>query len=149
MVDKLERVYTIPLTKAYDAVRTKRARRAVNLLRSFLIRHMKSEQISISNALNSFMWQYSMQRPPRRVKVRAIREDGKVKAYLQDEKIEEKKEQKKEEPKKPDAKKDEKKPETKKEEPKKSEVKSNEQSTSEQKKQETKKHDKQAEEKKK
>ena len=127
MVDKLERIYTIPLTKAYDAIRTKRARRAVNLLRSFVTRHMKSEQVSISNALNAFIWQYSMQRPPRKVKVRAVREDGKVKVYLQDEKPEEKKPEQKKEEKKAEPKKkvqegkpsatpkDAKKPETKQE----------------------------------
>ena len=114
MVDKLERVYTVPLGKAYEAIRLKRARRAVSLLRSFVSRHMKSEDVAISNALNSFLWQHSIEAPPRKVKIRAIRENAKVKVYLHDEKLEaaKPKEENKEQ-KKPEEKKSEKKVEQK------------------------------------
>lgn len=93
---KLERIYTVPLGKAYEALRTKRAQRSVKLLRAFVSRHMKSDEVIISNTVNAFLWQHSIQKPPRKVKIRAIREDGKVKVYLTDEKIEDKKEQKQE-----------------------------------------------------
>ncbi len=119
MAEKLERIYTVPLRNAYGYVRTKRTKRAVKLLREFLCRHMKAEEgdVAISNALNSYIWQRSMQKPPRRVKIRAIKEDGRVMAYLADEKIEE---AKKEEKKKP---KEEKKEEKTAEEKKKDELK--------------------------
>ncbi|MFH1394236.1 MAG: 50S ribosomal protein L31e [Candidatus Micrarchaeota archaeon] len=99
MADKLERIYTVPLGGAYDVVRNRRARRAVKLLKSFLEQHMKADgaEVSVSNALNAYIWKSGIQKPPRRVKVRAIKENSTVKAYLHDEKIEEKK---KEEPKK-------------------------------------------------
>ena len=97
MVDKVERIYTVPLGKAYETIRTKRAIRAVNILRGFVSRHMKTEEVVISNALNAFIWQHSIEKPPRRVKVRAVKDEKKVKVYLQDEKVEEAKpEQKKE-----------------------------------------------------
>lgn len=100
MADKLERLYTVPLSDAYNTVRKKRARRAVSILRAFVSRNMKSEIVLLSNKVNSFVWQYSIEKPPRRVKIRAIKQDGKVNVYLQDEKLEEKKEIKKDEVKK-------------------------------------------------
>ena len=130
-MDKLERIYTVPLGDAYEAVRNKRAPRAVKILREFLTKHMKADEVLLGEALNKFIWERSIQKPPRKVKVRVIKEDVTARAYLADEKIEEpKKEDKKAEkkdekakeaPKKEDAKaapKEEKKAEVK-EEPKK------------------------------
>lgn len=117
MAEKLERIYTVPLGEAYEAIRGKRAMKAVKLLREFIGRHMKAEDedIALSNALNSYLWKRSIQKPPRKVKVRLIKEEDRVKAYLADEKIEEvKKEEKKEKPK--EAPKEEKTPTEKKEE---------------------------------
>lgn len=133
---KLERIYTVPLGDAYEAPRGKRGPRAVRLLREFIGRHMKSQDILLSNALNSYIWERSIQKPPRRVKVRLIKEEETVRAYLADEKIEEpkkeekkaeaKSEEKKEPEKKAEAKEEKKaeaKPEEKKAEPKKEEPK--------------------------
>lgn len=117
-MDKLERIYTVPLGDAYDTVRNKRAPRAVKILREFLTRHMKADQVLLSEALNKFIWERSIQKPPRRVKVRVIKEDAVARAYLADEKIEEpKKAEKKEDKAK------EEKPAEKKEAPKEKEVK--------------------------
>jgi len=109
---KLERIYTVPLGEAYEAVRNRRVPKAVKILREFAARHMKGERVVLSEALNKHLWQKSIQKPPRRVKVRLIKEDGMINAYLADEKVEEK--PKKED--KPAAKKEAaKKPEDKKE----------------------------------
>ena len=66
MVDavKLERLYTVPLQKAYEHVRTKRAKRTVKILRKFLSRHMKVPEASvrISNALNGIIWKSGIQK---------------------------------------------------------------------------------------
>jgi large subunit ribosomal protein L31e len=102
---KLERIYTVPLGKANEAARYRRTARAVKLLRAFIARHMKAdgERITISAALNGFLWQRSIKKPPKRVKVRLIKDSGMIKAYLADEKVEEPKkkaEEKKEEQKK-------------------------------------------------
>jgi len=109
--DRLERIYTVPLGDAYEHVRNTRAKKAIKILKTFLGKHMKADggEVVVSNALNSHIWESGIQKPPRRVKVRAIREAGVVKAFLHDEKIEEKK---KEAPKK------EEKPAEKKAEPK-------------------------------
>lgn len=100
----LERIYTVPLGDAYSYTRTKRSRRAVSLLRAFIKKHMKAEgrRILVSTALNESIWQRGMQKPPRRVKIRAIKDAESVRVYLHDEKIEPKK--------KPAEKKDEVKP---------------------------------------
>ncbi|MBI5228198.1 50S ribosomal protein L31e [Candidatus Micrarchaeota archaeon] len=125
----LERIYTIPLGDAYEVPRNKRGKRAVNLVKSFILRHMKAkdERLTISMAINSYILKYGIEKPPRRVKVRAIKEDGSsIKVYMSDElpseekkgsdkketKADEKKEgkggEKKTEPKKEEAKKEEK-----------------------------------------
>jgi large subunit ribosomal protein L31e len=114
---KLERIYTIPLGEAYEVARNKRVPRAVKMLRAFISRHMKAdgERILLSGALNTFLWTRSIQKPPRRVKVRLVKDDGAIRAYLADEKAEEPKKEEKKAEKKEAAKKEEKKPEAKKE----------------------------------
>lgn len=84
MADKLERIYTVPLSKAYDYIRTRRTERAVKLLRAFVSRHMKVEleDVRISEGINALLWRDSMQKPPRRVKIRAVRENDKARAWL-------------------------------------------------------------------
>jgi len=86
--EKIQRVYTVPLGKAYEYTRTKRARRTINLLRAFLARHMKvhPDFVRISEQVNEFIWARSMQKPPRRVKINVVKENGMVMATLPDEK---------------------------------------------------------------
>ncbi len=79
----LERIYTIPLADAYEHVRTKRARRAISILRAFALRHMKAEDVKISEGLNSLVFRDGMQKPPRRVKVRIAKgEDAIARMWL-------------------------------------------------------------------
>ncbi len=82
----VERLYTIPLGKAYNAVRQKRAKRAVTMIRDFIIRHMKLEdetELAIDTSLNEFIWAKGIEKPPRRVRVRATKDkEGLVKVYL-------------------------------------------------------------------
>ena len=82
----VERLYTIPLGKAYGAVRKRRAKRAVNLVKAFIIRHLKVEDeadLSIDPALNEYLWTRGIEKPPRRVRVRATKDrDGLVKVFL-------------------------------------------------------------------
>lgn len=89
---KLERIYTVPLGEAYETVRNKRVPRAVKMLKAFASRHMKAdgEKVLVSEALNTHLWAHSIQRPPRRVKVRIIKEGDAINVYLSDEKIAEK-----------------------------------------------------------
>ncbi len=84
-----EKIYTIPLGKAFDYIRTKRARRAVSIVQAFVSRHSKvaNDKVRVSNALNSVLWARGIQKPPRRVKVKIVKEEGMAEAYLVDEKI--------------------------------------------------------------
>jgi large subunit ribosomal protein L31e len=79
----VERVYVIPLSRAKRAPRYKRTNRAVKLVREFLSRHMKSDQIKIDRALNQKLWARGARKPPSRVRVRAVKQDdGTVQASL-------------------------------------------------------------------
>ncbi|VVB99367.1 50S ribosomal protein L31e [uncultured archaeon] len=95
-----EKIYTVPLGDAYDYIRTKRVRRAVKIVQQFVARHSKvaEKNVRISNALNSVLWARGIQKPPRRIKIKVVKEADAAKAYLVDEQI-----------KKPEPKKDEKK----------------------------------------
>ncbi len=78
-----ERIYTVPLGKAWVSPRKKRAPRAVRILKGFITRHMKPESISISGEVNERIWRRGIQKPPRKIRVRAAKdEDGKVSVYL-------------------------------------------------------------------
>jgi large subunit ribosomal protein L31e len=82
MVDT-ERVYTIPLRVVKHVPRWRRSNRAMKEVRSYLARHMKTpeENVKIDNSLNEFVWARGDEKPPLRVRVRAVKfEDGGVEA---------------------------------------------------------------------
>ncbi|KYK37239.1 MAG: 60S ribosomal protein L31 [Theionarchaea archaeon] len=68
-----ERVYVIPLRHAKRAPRRRRAPRAINELRSFLQQHTKVDSIVISQGLNEWIWSRGIQKPPPRVRVKAVK----------------------------------------------------------------------------
>lgn len=77
-----ERFYTIPFRKAWITPRHKRAPRSMRMLRSFISRHMKAEEVSISNEVNEFIWSRSIKKPPRKIRVRAVKDkEGRVIVY--------------------------------------------------------------------
>lgn len=84
-----ERIYTIPFyPKLKLSTRTKRAPRAIRIMKEFISRHMKAESIIIDNELNEFIWAQGREHPPRKVRVRAIKdEEGVVEVYLVEKKI--------------------------------------------------------------
>lgn len=92
---ELERIYTIPLREAYEASRTRRAKKAINMIKKFAQRHMKSEEVRISEGVNKLVWSRGAEKPPRRIEV-LIRKDesGVVHVMLPEEaeKVEEKRE---------------------------------------------------------
>ncbi len=80
-----ERIFTIPLKKAFRAPRTKRAKKAMKVIREFLKRHMKVEKLEdvvIGKSINEAVWKRGIQKPPRRIRVHAIVYEGKVYAEL-------------------------------------------------------------------
>jgi large subunit ribosomal protein L31e len=91
-----ERVYTIPLQKATVRPPKKRAPRAIQLIRDFITKHMKLEmkleeeeeegelpRLIISKEVNEKIWGKGIEKPPRRIRVRAAKDsDGNVTVYL-------------------------------------------------------------------
>jgi large subunit ribosomal protein L31e len=76
---ELERMYTVPLSRAWIAPRYRRTSRAVNVLKEFAERHMKSSEIKIDSELNERLWSRGITKPPRRITVKMTKdEDGLV-----------------------------------------------------------------------
>ena len=76
---ELERMYTVPLSRAWIAPRYRRTSRAVNVLKEFAERHMKSSEIKIDSELNETLWRRGITKPPRRITVKMTKdEDGLV-----------------------------------------------------------------------
>ncbi len=70
-----EKIFTIPLREAYDKPRTKRAKIAVNIVKDFLIKHMKSKNVRLGKSINENIWSRSIQKPPRRIRVHVVKEE--------------------------------------------------------------------------
>jgi large subunit ribosomal protein L31e len=88
-----ERIYTVPLQRALVRPRKKRTPRAVRMLKAFMQRHMKpggveaSEdgegKLVISNEVNEKIWRRGIEKPPRKIRVRAVKDvEGTVTVYL-------------------------------------------------------------------
>ncbi len=87
-----ERIYTIPLRQAWISPRKKRVPRAVRLVKSFIHRHMKLEEnvdeeeqqrLVISNEVNERLWSRGIEKPPRNIRIRAVKDkEGTVTLYL-------------------------------------------------------------------
>ncbi len=85
MAEEVERVYTVPLRNAALAPRTRRAKRAITEVKNFMAQHMKTEvdKVWIDNPVNETIWARGIQKPPRRIRVKAIRfADGIVEVSL-------------------------------------------------------------------
>jgi len=79
----MERVYTVPLRRAYNAAHKYRARAAMKALRAFIARHMKVEEnaVRIDVSVNHAIWKRGARKPPRRIKVVAVKEENVVWVY--------------------------------------------------------------------
>ena len=81
-----ERIYTIPLRKAFRAPRGKRAKKAISIIREFLKRHTKTKEVVIHESINKAVWARGIQKPPRKIRVRVKVENSKAIAELLEEK---------------------------------------------------------------
>jgi large subunit ribosomal protein L31e len=88
-----ERFYTIPLGKAWISKRKKRAPRAARIVRSFVLKHMKvrteveeeeePERLVIDNEVNEKLWSRGIEKPPRKIRVRVVKDkEGVVTVHL-------------------------------------------------------------------
>ncbi|MBE0511641.1 50S ribosomal protein L31e [Candidatus Bathyarchaeota archaeon] len=88
-----EKFYTIPLRRAWISPRKKRAPKAMRIIRSFVKKHMKirtevegeeeAEFLVISNEVNEKIWSRGIEKPPRKIRVRAAKDkEGVITVHL-------------------------------------------------------------------
>ncbi len=90
-----ERIYTIPLGRAWISTPRKRAPRAIRIIKGFVTKHMKLEKrkeeeeeeeprkLVIDNAVNEMVWSRGIEKPPRKIRIRAAKDkEGNVTVYL-------------------------------------------------------------------
>lgn len=91
-----ERVYSIPLSKAWIMPPRKRAPKAMRMIRSFVTKHMKLEakkegeeeeeapkRLIISNEVNERIWRRGIEKPLRTIRIRAAKDkEGNVTVFL-------------------------------------------------------------------
>lgn len=75
-------IYTIPLRDAYELPRPNRAKKAVRIVKEFLVRHTKSESVRLDPSVSQALWARGIEKPPRRVKVKVTEEEGRLTATL-------------------------------------------------------------------
>jgi large subunit ribosomal protein L31e len=73
--DTLARIYTINFSKAWLTPKHKRTDRVVNMIKEFAIKHMNSSQIRIDQELNRYIWERGKTNPPRKVRVRIVKDE--------------------------------------------------------------------------
>ncbi|MGA9098136.1 MAG: 50S ribosomal protein L31e [Methanotrichaceae archaeon] len=78
-----EHVYTIPLRIVKSVPRWRRTNRAMSEVRDYLSKHMKTpaEDVKIDKSLNEALWARGDEKPPQKIRVRAVKfDDGGVEA---------------------------------------------------------------------
>jgi large subunit ribosomal protein L31e len=84
--ENLTRVYTINLGRAWLTPEHKRTDRVINMIREFATKHMKSDEIKLEQDLNRQIWARGKTNPPRKVRVKMVKdEDGVVTVSLYEE----------------------------------------------------------------
>jgi large subunit ribosomal protein L31e len=89
--ESLERIYTINLGKVLLSPNNQRAKRAINMIREFATKHMKSENIKIEEEVSHLVWARGIRHPPRKIRVKITKDDGNVivSKYQEDKAVEE------------------------------------------------------------
>jgi len=79
-----ERTYMLPFQKVWRMPRQARAPKAARMLREYVQRHMKVkvDEVLISNEVNEQIWAKGITNPPRRLRVRMVKDkEGMVTVY--------------------------------------------------------------------
>jgi len=89
-----EKTYTIPLGKALIMPPRRRSPRSMRMIRAYVMKHMKIPSraqeedelpptLRITNEVNEYIWGRGIEKPPRKVRVRATKDkDGNVTVHL-------------------------------------------------------------------
>ena len=73
--DNSTRIYTVNLAKAWDTPKYRRTDRVINIIREFTERHMQTNKVKIDQDLNRHIWSRGKKNPPRKIRLRMIKED--------------------------------------------------------------------------
>ena len=76
--ENITRVYTINLGRAWITPVHKRTDRVVNMIREFAEKHMKSSEIKLDQDLNRQIWSRGKTNPPRKVRVKMVKDEDDV-----------------------------------------------------------------------
>lgn len=85
---KVEREYVIPLReKCRPVPRYKKANKAIKTIKEFLVKHMQIrdrdlKKIKLDLSLNEAVWARGIKKPPHKIKVKAVKENGVVTVNL-------------------------------------------------------------------
>jgi len=78
-MSELERIYTVPLGRAWIVQKFRRAEKAMMVLKTFTERHMKPTEIVIDPSVNEAIWARGIKNPPRKIRVKMTKDsDGVV-----------------------------------------------------------------------
>ena len=89
-----EKTYTIPLGKALIMPPRRRSPRSMRMIRAYVMKHMKiptrgqeedelPPTLRITNEVNEYIWGRGIEKPPRKVRVRATKDkEGNVTVHL-------------------------------------------------------------------
>ena len=83
-----EQIMTIPLLTTKASPRSKKSKKAMIEVREHVAKHMKAklEDVWIDQKVNELVWARGIQKPPARVRVKAVKfEDGLVEVSLPEE----------------------------------------------------------------
>jgi large subunit ribosomal protein L31e len=74
------RVYIVPLRKGFlPTPRWRRSKRAMRILRQFILKHTKAEKVIISKWINEEIWANGGRNPPGKIKVKVVlKEEDKI-----------------------------------------------------------------------
>jgi large subunit ribosomal protein L31e len=76
--ENLTRVYTINLGKAWLTPQYRRTDRVINMIKEFAQKHMKSEEIKLDQDLNREVWAKGKTNPPRKLRVKLVKDEDSV-----------------------------------------------------------------------
>ena len=74
-MSEMERIYTVPLGKAWIAQKHRRSEKAIFVLKQFTERHMKPTDIVIDPSVNEAIWARGIKNPPRRIRVKMTKDN--------------------------------------------------------------------------
>ena len=78
-MSEIERIYTVPLGRAWIAQKFRRAEKAMTVLKEFAERHMKPSELIIDPSVNEAVWARGIKNPPRKLRVKMTKDsDGVV-----------------------------------------------------------------------